>query len=77
MAQWSEATGKEGKYLQVDPDVFKTFLPPPVAQELLENMLLLENPGYYAGADLQPSQDLLDEKATTWKQFVEENKSRW
>lgn len=77
MAEWSEVTGKEGKYVQVDAEVFKSFLPPPVAQELLENMLLLENPGYYAGQDLQPSHDLLDEKPTTWKQFVEKNKSHW
>jgi hypothetical protein len=77
MAEWSEITGNQGEFVQVEAEVFKTFLPPPVAQELCENMLLLQDPGYYAGADLQPSLDLLSDKLTSWRQFVQDNKSHW
>jgi hypothetical protein len=46
---------------------------------MYENMLLMEDPGYYAGADLKPSLALLDEgdKLTTWKDFVKANKDKW
>jgi hypothetical protein len=44
----------------------------------MENMLLLQDPGYYAGADLTESLQLLGpDKPTTWKAYVEENKSKW
>ncbi|UNI24963.1 hypothetical protein JDV02_010676 [Purpureocillium takamizusanense] len=63
----------------VPQDVFKSFLNPGVAQEMLENMLLLEDPGYYAGADLSESLALLGEedKPTTWADFVARNRDRW
>lgn len=69
--------GKPATFSQVTADVFKTFLPAPVAEELTENMILLEDPGYYGDADLKESLDLLDEKPVTWKEFVEKNKSKW
>jgi hypothetical protein len=77
VAQWNEVTGKNLSFNQIPADLFKSFLPAPVAQELTENMLLLEDPGYFAGKDLAESLALLDEKPTTWKQFVEAHKSRW
>lgn len=77
MAEFSEAIGKPAGFVQIPGEVFKSFLPPPVAQELLENMLLMEDPGYYAGADLSESLAMLDEKPVSWKQFVEENKAQW
>jgi hypothetical protein len=40
-------------------------------------MILLEDPGYYGDADLKESLDLLDEKPVTWKEFVEQNRSKW
>lgn len=58
-------------------EVFKSFLPPAVAQEMLENMLLLEDPGYYGGADLSESLALLEEKPTTWRDFVAKNKDKF
>ncbi|RYP40791.1 hypothetical protein DL767_001437 [Monosporascus sp. MG133] len=77
MSEWSEVMGKKGKYVQLSEDVFKSTLPPPTAQVIYENMLLMEEPGYYAGGDLNPFLNLLDEKPTTWKQFVEANKDKW
>lgn len=58
--------------------MYKSFLPAPAAEELMENMLLLQEPGYYAGADLKDSLELLgQDKPTSWKAFVEENKEKW
>ncbi|KAH6867794.1 hypothetical protein B0T10DRAFT_541803 [Thelonectria olida] len=76
-SEFSKVIGKPTTAIQLPPDVFKSFLPPPVAQEMLENMLLLEDPGYYARADLKESLDLLSDKPTTWEAFVEENKAKW
>lgn len=44
---------------------------------MLENFLLLEDPGYYNKADLTESLSILDEKPVTWKAFVEKNKAKW
>ncbi|KAH8810906.1 hypothetical protein F5884DRAFT_875853 [Xylogone sp. PMI_703] len=77
VSEFSEVTGKPATAVQVPEDTFKSFLPPNVAQELLENMLLLEDPGYYAGADLTESLKLVEEKPTTWKEFVAKNKAKW
>lgn len=77
VSQFSEVMGKPASFQQITGDAYKSFLPAPAAQELLENMLLLENPGYFAGADLAESLALLDEKPTTWKEFVAANKGKW
>lgn len=69
--------GKPAAFKQIPDDLFKSFLPEAIAQELLENMLLLEEPGYYAGADLAESLALLDEKPTTWRDFLAANKAKW
>ncbi|KAH6952941.1 hypothetical protein DER45DRAFT_363944 [Fusarium avenaceum] len=77
VSEFSEVMGKPATFSQVPADVFKTFLPAAIAEELTENMILLEDPGYYGDADLKESLDLLDEKPVTWKEFVEKNKSKW
>lgn len=77
VADFTAATGKKATYKQVSNDAYKSFLPAPVAQELLENMLLLQDPGYYAGADLSSSLALLDRKPTTWKEFAKANTGKW
>lgn len=77
MREFGEVLGKPAAFVQIPAETFKSFLPPPVAQELLENMYLTEDPGYYAGADLSESLGLLDEKPISWKEFVEQNKARW
>lgn len=77
VSEFSEVLSKPTNFFSAPADVFKSFLPPAHAQELLENMQLLEDPGYYAGADLSESQGLLDAKPTPWKAFVEANKQKW
>ena len=77
MAEFKEVTGKTGKYVQLDHDVYKSFIPPPIAQELLENELLCEEPGFFAGGSLAEGHALLAEaglKPTTWKEYLEGNK---
>jgi hypothetical protein len=77
VAEFSEVTGHKAQAVQIPADTFKSSLPPPVAQEILENILLLEDPGYFGGEDLGPSKGLLDEKPTDWKDFVAKNKAKW
>ncbi|KAK3723033.1 hypothetical protein LTR37_002179 [Vermiconidia calcicola] len=77
VAEFGEVLGVPAAFAQIPEEMFKSFLPPPVAQELLENMLLLEDPGYYAGAKLGESLRFMDGEPTTWKEFVQANKARW
>ncbi|KAL2201933.1 NmrA-domain-containing protein [Sarocladium strictum] len=73
MEEFSEVTGKQGQYAQIPHDVYKSFLPPPIAQEILENELLCEEPGFFAGGSLVEGHELLKEVGlapTTWKDFI-------
>ncbi len=71
-------TGKNGRFVSIDAETYKSFLPGPLAEEMLENHLFIDEPGYYAGKSLKESQDLLAKvglKPTTWKDFLEKNKA--
>lgn len=48
-----------------------------MAQEMLETLLLLDDPGYSEKADLAESLNLLSEVPTSWKDFVRENTTKW
>lgn len=64
----------------VPGDVFKSSLPglsPEMAEEIYENLMLLEDPGYYAGADLASSLSLLSQKPVGLTEFFALNKDRW
>ena len=77
VAEFEEVTGKKGQYVQLEHDVYKSFIPPPIAQELLENELLCEDPGFFAGGSLTEGHELLSEVGlapTTWKEFLDSNK---
>lgn len=48
-----------------------------MADVVLENQLLIEDPGYYAGEGLEESLELLGDvgfEPTTWREFLERNK---
>ena len=76
--EFSEAIGKPAKYQQIPGEVFKSFMPPPVAQELLENFLLLDDKvGYYNNGNLDEWLSLVDGKPKSWKEYVAENKAKW
>ena len=77
MEEFQEVTGKKGQYNQIPQDVYKSFLPPPIAQEILENELLCEDPGFFAGESLVDGHELLAGVGlapTTWKEFIESKK---
>ncbi|KIW19408.1 hypothetical protein PV08_03703 [Exophiala spinifera] len=69
-SDFEEATGKRLNFLQVSAEQYKSFLPKAIADEMLENHLFVENPGYYNGASLKESLDALEDKPTTWKEYA-------
>ncbi|KAF1935323.1 NAD(P)-binding protein [Clathrospora elynae] len=77
VATLSTVTGKSAHFLQVPDEVYKSFLPGYMAQEMLENHLFIEEPGYYNGADLFKNHEVLGETGelglTSWEAFVREN----
>lgn len=77
MDQWREVTGKKVEYVEITPEMSKRFLPPGGADELVETMLLMADVGYYGGADLAETNGLLEEPATTWREFVKANQEKW
>jgi uncharacterized protein YbjT (DUF2867 family) len=77
MDEFTQVTGRKGQYVQLDHAVYKSFLPPPIAQEILENEMLCEEPGFFAGGSLVDGRELLAGvglKVTSWKEFLEGRK---
>jgi hypothetical protein len=69
------AAGEAAGYFNIPHDKYKQALkgmglPEFAAQELLENMLLLEGAGYYGGEKLDESHAILEDKLTTWGEFL-------
>ncbi|KAF1364295.1 putative nucleoside-diphosphate-sugar epimerase [Lizonia empirigonia] len=50
LSELAAATGKKTNYMQLSAEQYKGFLPPFMAEEMLENHLFIEEPGYYNGA---------------------------
>jgi len=68
--------GKTAKSAELAHDVFKgnimkTGAPAESAEELLQNMRLMNEFGYYFGASLDESHSILGDKLTTWKEFMQ------
>ncbi|KAL4799766.1 hypothetical protein BDV19DRAFT_400246 [Aspergillus venezuelensis] len=77
LQEFEQATGHKARFVKVDNETYKNFMPGYLGLEMLENHLFVEEPGYYDGKSLKESQGLLAEagfKATTWKEFLEANK---
>ncbi|KAL4926829.1 NmrA/HSCARG family protein [Aspergillus undulatus] len=77
LKEFEEVTGHKTRFVQVDNETYKGFMPGYLGLEMLENHLFVEDPGYYNGRSLKESQDLLKDagfKPTTWKDFLEKNK---
>lgn len=74
---FSEVTGKNATFIQATPDQYKAALPASIAEELLENHLFIENPGYFLGEPLDETLKLLDSKPTDWAEFAKKNISAW
>ncbi|KAK1759086.1 hypothetical protein QBC47DRAFT_315117 [Echria macrotheca] len=63
----------EAEYMQTRTS---TGTPENIARELLENMLLLDEPGYYAGESLDDTYKLVEDKLTSWEDFAK-NSRKW
>lgn len=77
LEEFEKASGKKTRFVKLDYDTYKTYLPKGAEDELLENHLALEEPGYYAGEDLGPSVKLVKscgEEVTSWSEFVKKQK---
>ncbi len=67
--------GKTAKYAELPHDLYVKILtgvgmPEFAAVELLENMRLLEEYGYYGGESLDETHKLVEDKLTTWEDFM-------
>ncbi|KAM3510866.1 hypothetical protein MY11210_005469 [Beauveria gryllotalpidicola] len=74
---FSNVTGKKARFVQVTPEELLGPQPGTLAIELVENLLFIENPGYFLGASLDASLRLVDEKPTSWADFVKTNSEVW
>ncbi|KAK0671279.1 NmrA-like family-domain-containing protein [Cercophora samala] len=74
--------GKTAIYKQLPDKTFLEFwtkdqgVPDYVAQEVLENMYLFEQLGYYGGESLDETHALLEDKLTTWEEHAAKT-SKW
>ncbi|MCJ1357649.1 MAG: hypothetical protein MMC33_007645 [Icmadophila ericetorum] len=68
--------GKNATAKQISHEEYKTVLgyagmPVSVHEEMLQNLRLMDEYGYWGGADLKWSQEIAGEKLTTWKEYVQ------
>ena len=78
VAQFKEVfpvAGQNAKMVELPHEMFTKMLgqagqSEKAADELLENMRLLNEFGYYGGADLKESHEVLVDKLVTWKEFM-------
>ncbi|PYI00286.1 NmrA family transcriptional regulator [Aspergillus sclerotiicarbonarius CBS 121057] len=77
LEEFEQVTGHKTQFVQVDPDTYKSFIPGPMGQEMLENHLFIESPGYFNGKSLQEAKDLVGKagyELTSWREFLERNR---
>lgn len=69
--------GKGAKYEHVPFDVYKASVPGPdfIQQELLENMRLIGEYGYFGGESLEESKVIVEDLLTTWEEHLEKTEA--
>ncbi|KAF1930547.1 NmrA family transcriptional regulator [Didymella exigua CBS 183.55] len=67
------ATGKKTHFAQITAEQYKGFLPGFIAEEMLENHQFIDEPGYYNGAELKESHDIVDDKLVSWEEFIKKS----
>lgn len=67
------ATGKKTHFAQITAEQYKSFLPDLIAEEMLENHQFIDEPGYYNGADLKESHDIVKDKLVSWEEFIKKS----
>ncbi|KAI5194527.1 NAD(P)-binding protein [Aureobasidium subglaciale] len=73
LSEIEEVTGKKTNFYKISSEQYKSYLPEFMAEEMLENHLFIEEPGYFNGASLDESLGLLEEAPVTWKEFVKKS----
>jgi hypothetical protein len=73
--------GKDASFYDISAEKYKEILmgngiPEFAAQELLENMQLLEKFGYYGGEGLEETHKFVEDKLTTWAEHLRASK-KW
>jgi uncharacterized protein YbjT (DUF2867 family) len=72
-----KVSGTKVEFREVSPEEYEGYLPKPIAEEMLENMLLVRTWSYFGkGAEKQQAESnkiLGDTKLTTWEEFVKQN----
>ncbi|KAH9906519.1 putative NmrA-like family domain-containing protein 1 [Xylariomycetidae sp. FL2044] len=71
--------GRTARFFQVPEEGFRAYMkstgaPDFVAQEMYENMRLLEEFGYYGGEPLEPTHKFIEDKLTSWEEHVKSAK---
>ncbi|KAI0015229.1 NMRAL1 protein [Xylariomycetidae sp. FL0641] len=71
--------GKTARYFPLTEDMFRGYMkstgaPDFVADEMYENMLLLQDFGYYGGEPLDESHKYVEDHLTTWVDFMKKTK---
>ncbi|KAI5826197.1 NmrA-domain-containing protein [Schizophyllum commune Tattone D] len=69
------AAGKDVAFQRLPNEAFKGILasmglPEPIQEEMLQNMRLVYEFGYYGGEKLDWSKSLVDEPLTTWEEYI-------
>lgn len=76
----SNTSGTKVKFQQVPEGVFKSLLPPPVAEEMTENIVLVRDYSYFGpGQEKRQAESdriLGGMKKTSWEEFVRANGPR-
>lgn len=75
--EFTSVTGLPAAYMKISEEQFKSFLPEHKAADIYEMLMMIQEFGYYAGAELDESLGLVERKPTNWKQFVEKNRETW
>ncbi|KAJ5617300.1 hypothetical protein N7537_002414 [Penicillium hordei] len=76
--EFAEVMGKHTELVRLTEEEYKAYvIPSSFGQEAYETYLLMVDPGYYVGKGLGESLELLDEKPTSWKEFVHKNKHKF
>lgn len=73
---FEKVTGKPARFVATTPDAYKSVLPATLADEMLENHLFIEEPGYYAGASLESSLEALKNvflSPVSWADFLKKH----
>ncbi|KAL8939699.1 MAG: hypothetical protein Q9216_003213 [Gyalolechia sp. 2 TL-2023] len=73
-------TGKQAAFSQLPGEVFKgimasTGAPEPIQEEMLQNMRLMPEFGYYGGDGLESSLAILGEEPTAWKEYAKNHQA--